>query len=327
MAQVFAIASGNFNNPAIWSSGSVPTSADDVFANGFTVTLNSNSTVNSLRNTRSEVYAVAIATPIMTSYNTPSGTVIHSGDQTNLNAWLAFDQSTFNGANAGFWRSSTINSAWLGYQFSTGRTIVSYSFYTGPGTTRLPRDWTFQASNDGTTWTTLHTVTAATLSNVTWYRYSFTNTVSYTYYRMNITAVSVAGNSIEIIELQMTESSSTAVGSTLGGSFVLSDGVTFTSTNGIVAGNTTPVVSYAGSTSAALYTSLTLTNLANVIHIDHTGTGTLTMYGNITGSGFSITGSITGVRVTSNGTFTMNGSFTGLSSGNASVSNIRSPLS
>ncbi len=43
-----AIVSGNWDNPTIWSLGTVPTSADDVFTNGFIVSMNANATVLSL---------------------------------------------------------------------------------------------------------------------------------------------------------------------------------------------------------------------------------------------------------------------------------------
>lgn len=52
MADRKAIATGNWNNPAIWDGGvAVPTSSDDVYANGFTVTINQNVTCLSLRTT------------------------------------------------------------------------------------------------------------------------------------------------------------------------------------------------------------------------------------------------------------------------------------
>ena len=49
MANISAIATGNWSNPAIWSSGSLPTSADDVYSNGFNVTIDQNVTVLSIR--------------------------------------------------------------------------------------------------------------------------------------------------------------------------------------------------------------------------------------------------------------------------------------
>lgn len=51
MALRYAVATGNWSNTAIWDGGTLPTSADDVFSNGFTVTINGTFTVLSIRNT------------------------------------------------------------------------------------------------------------------------------------------------------------------------------------------------------------------------------------------------------------------------------------
>ena len=50
MAIRYAVASGNWSSTATWNGGTLPTSADDVFTNGFTVTINQNVTVISLSN-------------------------------------------------------------------------------------------------------------------------------------------------------------------------------------------------------------------------------------------------------------------------------------
>lgn len=51
MAVRYPITSGNWSNTLIWNGGNLPTSADDVYANGFTVTIDVDVTVLSLRNT------------------------------------------------------------------------------------------------------------------------------------------------------------------------------------------------------------------------------------------------------------------------------------
>ena len=51
MAIRYAVATGNWSNTATWNGGTLPTSADDVYANGFTVTINQNVTVLSLNTT------------------------------------------------------------------------------------------------------------------------------------------------------------------------------------------------------------------------------------------------------------------------------------
>lgn len=310
MAQIIAKQSGNFNDTNTWMDGVVPTSADDVYANGFTITLNTNATVNSLRNTVSTLYVPVCATPIMTSNTAPSGTV--TGSTTSSGAlWNIFDQTLGIGVT-----STTTNTLLVQYQYPTGKIIVRYAIYTGVTSGRQPATWTFDGSNDGTTWTTLHSVTGASLALSSWYNYTFTNTTSYTYYRMNVTAA-IVSSVVQLAELQMTESSSAASGGAVGGSFVLPDGVTFTSTNTIYVGNTTPVVSYSGTTSASLYitNSLIIQEISNSILIDHTNTGHLYFYGNITSTflgAATISPNMTGIRITSSGTLTVNGSITGM---------------
>jgi hypothetical protein len=51
MANVYAIKTGNWSDPTVWNTGALPTSADDVFANGFTVTIDQTVNVLSIRTT------------------------------------------------------------------------------------------------------------------------------------------------------------------------------------------------------------------------------------------------------------------------------------
>jgi len=51
MAFRYAVATGNWSNTATWDGGTLPTAADDVFSNNFTVTINGTFTVLSIRNT------------------------------------------------------------------------------------------------------------------------------------------------------------------------------------------------------------------------------------------------------------------------------------
>ena len=52
MADRWAVANGNWSNTATWNGGTLPTAADDVFADGFSVTINQNVTVLSVRTTQ-----------------------------------------------------------------------------------------------------------------------------------------------------------------------------------------------------------------------------------------------------------------------------------
>ena len=51
MANVYAIANGNWSSGSTWNTGTVPTAADDVFSNNFTVQVNGAFTVLSVRST------------------------------------------------------------------------------------------------------------------------------------------------------------------------------------------------------------------------------------------------------------------------------------
>jgi hypothetical protein len=59
MALRYAVATGNWSSTATWDGGTLPTAADDVFANGFTVTINGTFTVLSIRNTLNAVPLIA----------------------------------------------------------------------------------------------------------------------------------------------------------------------------------------------------------------------------------------------------------------------------
>jgi hypothetical protein len=53
MANVYAVKTGVWSDVTVWNTGALPTSADDVFANTFTVTIDINATILSLRNSAS----------------------------------------------------------------------------------------------------------------------------------------------------------------------------------------------------------------------------------------------------------------------------------
>lgn len=77
----------------------------------------------------------------------------------------------------------------LTFSFNDATIINYYSIYANsPGSSHgLPKEWTFEGSNDNSTWTVLdsHSGVAMTIGN--WYEYDFANTKEFTYYRLNIT--------------------------------------------------------------------------------------------------------------------------------------------
>jgi hypothetical protein len=61
MAFRYAVATGNWSNTATWDGGTLPTAADDVFSNNFTVTIDGTFTVLSIRNTLNAALPVILA--------------------------------------------------------------------------------------------------------------------------------------------------------------------------------------------------------------------------------------------------------------------------
>src|SRR5262249_1753283 len=79
---------------------------------------------------------------------------------------------------------------WLQFVSDDAHVVTRYAITSAnnpPG--RDPRDWTFQGSNDGVSWTTLSTLTNQMFTRRYQKRnYSFTNSTPYRYYRLNVLA-------------------------------------------------------------------------------------------------------------------------------------------
>jgi hypothetical protein len=94
---------------------------------------------------------------------------------------------------------------WLRYQMTRPTIITSYDVTSGndfPG--RDPKNWTFEGSLDGYTWTVLDTRTNQTFANrfVT-NPYTFGNTTPYLYYRLNISANQEGKDATQLSELRV----------------------------------------------------------------------------------------------------------------------------
>lgn len=256
MAVVYAISSGNWSSGAIWNTGVVPTTGDDVYTNSFTVAMDTNATVNSLNNS---ARARDIATPQMTSNNTPSPFVAAAStiSTTTRNAWIAFDRAS--AAFTGWQTANNTSTGWLSMDFGSGSSVIidGYTIVGSDAVSQNPRNWTFEGSNDNVNWTVLHTVTQATAIPAlgTYSIASIGNTTSYRYYRVNVT-LNGGSTNLAIAELELYQPGTAALAA--GGSFNF---------------NTAGVTVSATSTSAAL--SAGATNLITVTAT--TGTVTLSL--------------------------------------------------
>ena len=318
MATRFAVATGNFSSGATWDNGAVPTSSDDVYANNRTVTIDGTYTVQTIRNTVSPVLVPDIATPVMTSNNTPSGIAFASSSNGGNLPWIAFNQD---GPSTTFWQSGTANSGILGYQFTSGKIIKRYSIRMNTlGVATYPTSWTFQGSNDGIIYTTLETVTGNVISIGSSYVSGIlANTTSYTYYRINITTVNTLGQLPTISEFEMTESTGTVLGVTASGQFIYANGgnLTCTAAQAIFVGSTTPTLemTLASPNAATFNGSISiLANVGSYIAIRHSGSGTLNLNGNYSIDNTATTRSI--ISVTSTGTLNIVGDLSSTANAN-----------
>lgn len=169
--------------------------------------------------------------PIMTSNTAPSGVASASSVYQSLPqyaAWKAMNHT--NADESDCWVShddaSSGSPQWLQYQFTSGQTINKYTITTRNRSSGIssPKDWKLQGSNNGSDWTDLDIQTGQFPTNPqnTKVEYTFTNTTSYTYYRLYITdnnektGVGVIVGELELIStttLNMTLTSITHVAS------------------------------------------------------------------------------------------------------------------
>jgi len=112
--------------------------------------------------------------------------------------------NAFDGDISTEWQTDVgITSATLQYDYgvSVFHPVIRYTIGLDSDDTFGPNAWTFEGSNDGSAWTVLDTQTAQTWSVPETKTYNFSNSTSYRYIRLNITANN-GGNSIIIGELQ-----------------------------------------------------------------------------------------------------------------------------
>ncbi len=125
--------------------------------------------------------------PTMTGDSTPSGTAFVSHGAVSFHAWKCMDgDDTVSFMYVG--NDQTDYPFIFGYQGASPKTVTKFRYktYIG-GTGYAPVDFTFEGSNDGSSYDVLHTVSGETDDVATWHEFEFSNTTAYTYYRMNIT--------------------------------------------------------------------------------------------------------------------------------------------
>ncbi|WP_340016438.1 discoidin domain-containing protein [Paenibacillus sp. FSL K6-1318] len=147
--------------------------------------------------------STVIAIPIMTSNTAPSGISSASSADASFPAYLAF-----NGVfNATGWRGLGATNQWLRYDFPIAKAIAKYSLSTTV-VSRAVKNFTFEGSSDGSSWTVLDTRTNIT----TWVigvKQEFvldpTKVKNYKMYRVNCSANNGDASYTDISELEMFE--------------------------------------------------------------------------------------------------------------------------
>ncbi len=131
-----------------------------------------------------EFYAARLPVPLINLAF--SGTASDSNNSAATNTASAFDQNF-----GSFWFHGG-TTGWLRYDFgvNSAQIIKRYTVVSAPLIPeRDPKDWQFQGSNDGTTWTTLDTQTNQTFEFRAYQRFfDIGNSTAYRYYRLNVTA-------------------------------------------------------------------------------------------------------------------------------------------
>lgn len=129
--------------------------------------------------------------PVMTSDNLPSPFLASASSEIAGNyAFRAFSAGNW----ADYWNGGSVPQ-WIQVKLDSAKTVDSYSITSwvngqwGDQNTRSPKDWTFQGSNDGSTWTVLDTQTGQTNWTSNGAR-TFNPSIKadFLYYRLNITA-------------------------------------------------------------------------------------------------------------------------------------------
>ena len=128
--------------------------------------------------------------PLMTANNYPSPVVITPSTEYSTPLYAAFHLCDRNSGTRWF----AANGITTGYIIIyTGGPYWSVTSYTVTGCDSVgsctPKDWTMLGSNDGTSWTLLHTVTGETgWTTADMRTYNINLDFGFSYYKMNITA-------------------------------------------------------------------------------------------------------------------------------------------
>lgn len=128
-----------------------------------------------------------LATPLMTAASTPSPFVVTKSTEfsSTFAAWKAWSMKH---GTSDCWLANA-TTGWVAIDLGASLTIAGYMIAScGFNVNANPKTWTFQGSNDGSSWTTLDTQTNYTsFSPVSFSQFTLGSSVSYRYYKLDVT--------------------------------------------------------------------------------------------------------------------------------------------
>lgn len=135
-------------------------------------------------------------TPTMTANNLPSPYVASASNEAGGSAYLAFDKADSQ------WIANTNNTQWIKFDFGIIRWACDEYRWTCQGADRAPNTWTFEGSNDDSSWTTLSSHSGITWSDFETKTFTVTNTKAFRYYRWSISTIN-GGTNVEADEISI----------------------------------------------------------------------------------------------------------------------------
>ena len=191
------------------SGGAYSTVASGITASSYTDTTVASGTTY--------YYVVTATNSAGTSANSPEDSVTPLRPMVNIafgGAATASAENVANGQGAAQafdasattkWFDGAGSTGWVQYDFGSGtpQTIKRYTLVSADDMPdRDPKNWQFQGSNDGSTWTTLDTQSNQSFANrFKVNTYNIGNTTAYRYYQLNVTANNGNTTSLQLAEL------------------------------------------------------------------------------------------------------------------------------
>jgi len=139
---------------------------------------------------------IASAVPVLTAASSKLTFSSNFGGGGALNQpWQSFNGigslATLTASSQYGWILNTSSQGWIAYQFDAPIIINKYAFYgesgSGAAFNSLPKDFSLQASDDGSSWVTLGSETNATVTASDFNYFTVVNSTAYLYYKLNIT--------------------------------------------------------------------------------------------------------------------------------------------